>query len=149
QQRGARDAAVALLRRAQARYPGDFWINLHLARTLLDLEADDQVALEEAVGFFRTALGLRPRSTVVHVGLAAALYARRNLDDAEAACGKALALDPKLAPAHNMLGMILYARKDLGGAAAAYKKALEFDPKFAAAHNNLGNVLYDKGEMDA
>jgi len=49
------EAAVELLRKAQVRHPGDFWVNLHLANALQGLGLVD-----EAIRFFTVSRALRP-----------------------------------------------------------------------------------------
>jgi serine/threonine-protein kinase len=51
--------AVPLLSAAQARYPQDFWINYELGWALRQSQRSD-----EALGFFRVALALRPESSL-------------------------------------------------------------------------------------
>src|SRR5262249_51980636 len=58
--------SVSFLRRAQKRYPGDFWLNVLLAQRL----ADDQRHVE-AEAFYRAALAARPgtRSVLLDLGV--------------------------------------------------------------------------------
>lgn len=74
---------ISLLRRAQQRYPDDFWINFYLAGHLHQsvlLEgvtdrkwaADEQLRLDDAVRFYTVALALRPRNSAVYVNLGTA-----------------------------------------------------------------------------
>jgi serine/threonine-protein kinase len=53
--------AAPLLRAAQARYPQDFWLNYELGWALRQAQRSD-----EALGFFRAALALRPESSLAH-----------------------------------------------------------------------------------
>ncbi len=55
---GAVQAGVDLLRRAQLRHPADFWINHTLAFALCNMQAPQ---LDEAIGYYRAALALRPK----------------------------------------------------------------------------------------
>jgi tetratricopeptide (TPR) repeat protein len=135
--------AVPLLAAAQARYPNDFWLNFGLGGALADAKKPD-----EAIGYYRAALALRPQTSAVYNNLGLALQAKGRLDEAIAAFQQAIALDPKLAPAHNNLGIALRAKGRLDEATAAYQQALALDPKFAPAHYNLGNALADKGRLD-
>jgi serine/threonine-protein kinase len=135
--------AVPLLRAAQHRYPSDFWLNLALGAVL-----SNATHYEEAVGYCRVAVALRPGVAAAHCNLGVALHAKKDLDGAVAAYQKAVGIDPKLAPAHTGLGLALHAKKDLDGAIAAYQKAIGIDPKLTPAHINLGNALRDKGDLD-
>ena len=47
---------LALMRRALRRHPGDFWVNLHLANALADLNPP---ALDEAIRYLTAARALR------------------------------------------------------------------------------------------
>jgi superkiller protein 3 len=148
---------IDLLRRAQQRYPGDFWLNHDLAHALYlgvhpgslyrAVAADELPLVEQAIGFYRVALALRPASPGVYFNLGVALNAKGDLDGAIAAYHKAIALDRKLAPAHSNLGAALQARGDLAGALAACRRALALDPKLAAAHYNLGVALQARGDL--
>jgi serine/threonine-protein kinase len=137
--------AVKLLRRAQARYPADFWVNHNLGLALQRLTPPEYV---EAVRFLTAAVALRPDSPGAHYNLGSALYLKGRVDEAIACYRKALELDPKYASAHNNLGTVLHAKGLSDEAIACYRKALALDPKDAAAHYNLGNVLQRKGEVD-
>ena len=59
-----------MLRRAQQKYPADFWVNYHLGMALQTLTPPK---LEEAVRFLTAALALRPESVGVHLNLGNAL----------------------------------------------------------------------------
>src|SRR5438270_763889 len=59
---GAPAGAVDVLRRAQRRHPGDFWVNHELASWLLRAPPP---RWDEAVRFFSAALALRPESPAV------------------------------------------------------------------------------------
>lgn len=69
-----KEAATALLRRAQRAHPDDFWINYDLARSLMGTGRPD-----EAARFFTAAVAIRPGSEL----------ARRSLREALRAAGRA------------------------------------------------------------
>jgi tetratricopeptide (TPR) repeat protein/tRNA A-37 threonylcarbamoyl transferase component Bud32 len=135
--------SLPLLRAAQRRHPGDFWLNLQMANAL---QSANQV--DEALGYYLVAVALRPDATVARNNLGAALRGKGNLDGAIVECRKAIELDSRYVPAHYNLGLALRDNRDLDGAIAAYQKAIELDHKCAPAHNNLGNALRDKGDLD-
>jgi tetratricopeptide (TPR) repeat protein len=141
--RGHNDKAVLLLRAAQGRCPNDFWLNLALGNALGIAEQH-----EEALGYYRVAVALRPDAAGAHSNLGGALREKGDLDGAIAEFREAIRLDPKLAHAHSNLGIALHDKKDLEGAIAAHKKAIELAPNHAIAHNNLGNALYAKKDLD-
>jgi serine/threonine protein kinase/Flp pilus assembly protein TadD len=139
------DEAEALLRAAQQRYPGDFWINFQLALALYRKQASDS---GEAIRYYQAALTLRPHSSAVHTNLGLALYAKGRLNEAIAELKKAIALDAKNALAHNSLGYIFSEEGRFDDAIAEYHKAIGLDPKSAGFHSNLGDALRAKGRLD-
>jgi serine/threonine protein kinase/Tfp pilus assembly protein PilF len=138
----ALEAAERLLRQAQKKHPSDFWINFRLADIL---RTRKPAAGEEAVGYYRAALAVRPNSPFAHNSLGAALWALGKPADAEAACRKALDLKADYAGAWNNLGLTLYDQDRLEEAEHAYHEATRFKPDFAEAFNNLGIVQWRQG----
>jgi serine/threonine protein kinase/Flp pilus assembly protein TadD len=136
---------LELLRRAQRRFPADFWINHDLAFVLAMAQPPE---LEEAIGFYRAAVALRPRSPGVRVNLGMALITKGDLDGASAEYRKAIELVPTYAPAYANLGATLSKQGDLDGAVAAYRKAIELAPTMAPFHDNLARDLISKGDLD-
>jgi tetratricopeptide (TPR) repeat protein len=134
--------AVPLLAAAQARFPNDFWLNLHLAGTLRE-----HGQLDEALGYYRAALALRPKVSAVHNNFANALQAKGRLDDAIAHFRQAIQLDPKHALAHYNLGIALQAQGRLDEAIAEYRQSLRLQPDHAESHCNLGNALRAQGRL--
>jgi tetratricopeptide (TPR) repeat protein/serine/threonine protein kinase len=141
----ANPSAVRLLRRAQERYPEDFWVNHSLAYVLA---ASRPPQPAEAVAVFRIAVALRPRSAGVYLNFGSALEAAGDLDRAVAAYRKAIDLAPDYAWAHSRLGLALDARHDLDGALAAQRKAVALNPNDGRFYHNLGGVLHDRGDVD-
>jgi tetratricopeptide (TPR) repeat protein len=135
--------AVLLLAAAQARHPNDFWLSFALGDSFHEEEEWD-----EAVGYYRAALAVRPEAVAVHRNLGIALQDKGDLDEAIREYRAAIALDPKYAKSHYSLGNALKEKKHLDEAIRAYRTAIELDPKYVAAHNNLGNALKAKGQLD-
>jgi serine/threonine-protein kinase len=133
---------VPLLRSAQERYPADFWLNFTLGTFLWSAKP------EEAVGYLRAALALRPNCSTVYSNLGNALGRKGQVEEAIACHHKAIALDPKNALAHLNLGVALSAKGPVDEVIACYQKAIALDPKLAWAHRNLGAVLADKGQVE-
>jgi tetratricopeptide (TPR) repeat protein len=146
---GAWAEAVTLLREAQRRYPADFWINFDLAAALRGDNRESNQGLDEAIGYYRAAVALRPGNASAHYNLGLALKDKGDVAGAIAEYQKASALDPKDAMAHNNLGLALKKKGDLAGAIAEYQKASALDPKNAGAHNNLGVALKAQGDVAA
>jgi tetratricopeptide (TPR) repeat protein len=143
-QRGAHGGAVALLRRAQEAFPGDFWINHNLGMALQECRPPQH---EEAVRFLTAAVAIRPASAGARLNLGAALLAGGRLDEAIGAFRKVLALRPDYAMAHNNLGIALARKGRLDEAVAAFRRAVKLKPDFAEAHCNLGSALRQQGEF--
>jgi serine/threonine-protein kinase len=135
--------AVPLLRAAQRRYPDDFWLNLDLGNVLYKAKQ-----YEEAVGYYRVAVALRPAAAAAHNNLGAALKDKGDVDGAIAECRTAIALDHKYAMPHNNLGNALGAKGQLDEAIREYRTAIGLDPNHADVHTNLGWALRDKGDVD-
>jgi superkiller protein 3 len=135
-------AAEAWLRAAQQKHPADFWLNFSLGNVLVRTNP------EEAIGYYRAALALRPQAVIVHNNLGMAQMARKELLGAIRAFRRTIELDPTFAGAYVNLGTALRQQKDLPAARAAYQKALALDPKLASAHVNLGMVLEQQNDFD-
>jgi serine/threonine-protein kinase len=140
---GGEPQGVRLLRAAQRRYPDDFWLNLRLGIALRKAKQ-----FEEAAGYYRVAVALRPDVSAVHNNLGNALRDKGDPDGAIAAYHTALALDPKFALAYYNLGNAWRDKGDPDKAIAAYEKAIEYAPKLAPAYSNLGRARHDKGDLD-
>jgi serine/threonine-protein kinase len=135
--------AVPLLTAAQARHPGDFWLNFYLGEALSERKRWD-----EAVGYYRGALAVQPDSAAAHNNLGNLLHDKGQLDVAIREFRTAIALEPRFATAHNNLGTALRDKKQLDGAIQAFRTAIKFAPMLAVAHNNLGLALQSKGQLD-
>jgi serine/threonine protein kinase/Flp pilus assembly protein TadD len=143
-QRGAREGAVALLRRAQEAFPGDFWINHDLGIALRDCQP---VRYDEVIRFLTAAVAIRPESAGARYDLGIALLDVARVDEAAAAFRKAIELKPDYAAAHISLGNIHWRTGRRDEAAAAFRRAIELQPDLARAHCNLGLVLRQQGEF--
>lgn len=167
---------LAWLRKAQALYPRDFWLNFELGNEV------SKISPIEAEGYFRVALAVRPQNTAAHMNLGLALHHQKRLDEAIAEYRKAIASDKTNTLSYSRLGNALRDQKKLDEAiavyrqaiainsgdmaaytnlgislreqnrfeeaVAAYHKALEIDPKSAAVYNNLGFTLYQQKRLD-
>jgi eukaryotic-like serine/threonine-protein kinase len=115
------EKARALLREAQQRHPGDFYINYLLGHFLLPERP------QEAVGYFRAAVAIRPSSDQAHTMLGRVLRDTGDADGATAAFRKAVALNPNRAGPKD-LARALAPRGELEEACAVWEKILEGDP---------------------
>jgi serine/threonine-protein kinase len=134
---------VALLRRAQQQYPGDFWLNFEIGNALRESKQP-----AEAVGFYRAALAVRPQAAAVYNNLGVVLHAAGSPNEAVAALRRALQLAPTLAAAHTNLGNVLRDRGQTAEAIASYRQAITLAPGDAPAHYQLGTVLMQVGKPD-
>jgi eukaryotic-like serine/threonine-protein kinase len=135
--------AAPLLTAVHARYPGDFWLNFALGATLSEAGRWD-----EAVGYYRAALAVRPDISAAHNNLGRALYAKGRRDEAVGHFEQALRIDSKSVGAHVNLGTALGAKGRLDEAIGHFEEALRIDPKSAGVHFNLGAALGAKGRRD-
>jgi serine/threonine-protein kinase len=118
---GYRDDAVTLLRKAQERHPGDFWINYLLGVFWIKDRP------HEAVGYFRVAVAIRPTSDQAYMMLGRALLDSGDGEGAIAALRQSVALNPNY-PVAKDLANALSPRGGLEEARAAWAKFLERDP---------------------
>jgi tetratricopeptide (TPR) repeat protein len=101
--------------------------------------------LEEAIGYFRTAVALRPQSPGVYVNLGTTLANKGDIEEALAAFQHAVRLKPDYAAAHSN---IAYCFTCLGQPDQAMKEcheALRLKPDFPCALVNLADALLNKG----
>jgi tetratricopeptide (TPR) repeat protein len=141
---GAVEQAAAVLRKAQQRHPGDFWVSHELASALMRLKSPP---LEDVVRFQTAALALRPRSPGVYLNLGIALAKKGAAGEALAAYKQALHLKPDYAEVYSDLGVLLRDQGQALEAEAACRKALDLRPDFAGAYANLGTALLDQGKL--
>ena len=143
------EAAVGLLRRARAHYPGDVWLNYDLGR---ELEAVHPPRTQEAIGYYTAARALRPETG--HE-LAHALEGRGGGAEAIAVFQDLVVLRPGNGRHWSCLGNLLKTRGDRAGADAALdravnalREAIRLQPDLASAHANLGLTLMRQGKLD-
>jgi serine/threonine-protein kinase len=136
--------AVDFLKRGQRLHPDDYWINVNLANSLLQLGAQHR---EDALRYYTAAVALRPQAALSHTNLANALEIHGKLDEASAAYREALRLKPSDAMARFNLGVVLGKQGKLDGAVAAYKEALRRKPNLLA-QTLLNNLAWDYARSD-
>jgi tetratricopeptide (TPR) repeat protein len=145
---GEGQAAVALLRRAQAEHPGDVWVNYNLAQLLEQLHPP---RTEEAIRYYSVARAVRPE-TAHELGHA---LENRGLGDEAAVVFRDLTGRRSENGRHWVcLGSLLQQRGDRAGgeaalenAVAAARQAIRLKPDDAKAHFDLGNALYGQGKQ--
>jgi serine/threonine protein kinase len=92
--------AVALVRKAQRRHPGDFWINLNLASYLNKLNPEP---LDEVIRYASVAKALRPQSAIPYFKLGRALVDKGRLDEAIAEWSEAIRLQDNALTRFNLV----------------------------------------------
>jgi len=138
--RDGSSAAIAILQEGQRQYPGDVSINHTLAFLLLE-----RGNFDEAVGYWRAALGARPDCAGLLLNLGNLLHKQGKVVEAEAAYRKALALAPDYAGAHQNLGFCLRLAGKLNDAERSYREAWRLRPRSPDVLRGLGQTLQDLG----
>jgi tetratricopeptide (TPR) repeat protein len=135
----------ALLRKAQRKRPGDFWINYELG---LFLSQVLPTPATDAMRFHEAAVALRPDNPWVHTHLGNALHQSGRPDEGIAEFQEAIRLQKDYAVAHNNLCNALYESGRFGEAIAEGREAIRLRRDYAEAHNNLGIALKGSGKLD-
>src|SRR5688572_26180148 len=134
---------VDFLRRIQAAHPDDFYANLMLALWLMRSSGHDADAdADDAVGFFRAAVALRPGSARAHYHLALGLRAAGRPDKAVDSLRRAIALDPADAWPHVVLGTVFHETGRPDDALRHLQAAVRLDPTYVRAQAGLAVVLH-------
>ncbi len=132
--------AIPILTAVQARYPQDFLINFELGGRLVAARRWD-----EAIGYCRAALAVRPEVSAAHSALGNALYSKDRRYEAEAVghFKEALRLDPESIAAHIALGGVLGNKGQMAEAIDHIQQALRLDPKMAVDPVGLSSFISD------
>jgi tetratricopeptide (TPR) repeat protein/tRNA A-37 threonylcarbamoyl transferase component Bud32 len=150
---GEGEEALGLLARVRERHPDDFWLNFTLGTRLAVPKERynkerDSTKQEEAIGYYRAALAIKPDSSATHSNLGVALHGKGDLEGAIRSYRAAIRLEPRLVKAHVNLGNALRDKEDVEGAIRCYHEAIRLDPRYADAHVNLGNALNARGDVE-
>jgi serine/threonine protein kinase/tetratricopeptide (TPR) repeat protein len=137
------DLAIDVLRRAQQRHPGDFWIYHQLGRYLENAKPPGPTG---AVGFYRAAAALRPESPGVHINLGNALHREHKSAEAETEFRRAMLLKGDYATAHYNLGNALREQGKFAEAEAEYRTVVQLRPDHFYGHDALALVLLKQGK---
>jgi serine/threonine-protein kinase len=133
---------TAFLRRLQREHPASFWANMALGNAL------KYRVPGEAIGYYRVALALRPKSAIGYYNLGEVLKIQGWLDEAIDYYQKALGLDPGHVSAHINLGNALKEKGRPDEMLDHFRQAVHYDPKNVWARVYLGNALKDRGRLD-
>jgi tetratricopeptide (TPR) repeat protein len=102
-----------------------------------DSQQVDTELLLKAIGYYRDAVELDPKSALAHSRLAGALLYLGDIEAAEAPIFRALSLEPKLSEVQHTLGLYYFAR-GRPESYAALERAVELDPDNADALTDYG-----------
>ncbi|MFG0316704.1 MAG: protein kinase, partial [Planctomycetota bacterium JB042] len=130
--RAGRDG-TGFVKRVHFAHPDDFWVNIALSYML---RFDD-----EAVGYSRAALAVRPRAVLAMSSLASALAQQGRSEEAHRYWRRALEIEPD-----STLVRINWAVDALNGgrvdeAAALAKEVIDLDPSYFQGYSVLGHAL--------
>jgi tetratricopeptide (TPR) repeat protein len=134
---------ITLLTAVQPRAPQDFWLNFELGSSLFHAHRPN-----EALGYVRAALALRPQSGAAHNSVGAVLQDMGRVDEAIDQYHVALNIDPKYAEAHYNLGDALRSEGKLDEAIGHLREAIAAFPNFTDAYIDLAVALQDQNRMD-
>ncbi len=135
--------AIALLTATQNRFPQDFWVNFELALAL-----NQERRWDEALGFSRAAVALRPDSSVAYIAIGEILRNMGRVDGAIDALERAVGNDAGNLLAHTNLARALDIKGLRDKAIEHYLQALSIAPRSSVLHNDFGLVLLGHGRLD-
>jgi serine/threonine-protein kinase len=141
--RRGRADAVPLLIATQIRFPQDFWVYVELVMALCESHRYD-----EALGYSRAALALRPDTTAAQYNVGAVLEGLGRGDEAVAYFRESLRLDPTNPWAHANLASVLNRQGKVDEALAHFRQAVLIEPKGTVIWFNFGLALRDIGRSD-
>jgi tetratricopeptide (TPR) repeat protein len=116
-----------------------------VAHLNLGVALEKQGRYSEAIGEYRIALRIYPKSVDTHNNLANLLDRAGNTNAALAEYQEALRLDPKAVGPHNNLGTFFIEAGRLDDAMKEYAEAARLDPADAHAYYLIGKVLLREG----
>jgi tetratricopeptide (TPR) repeat protein len=132
------------LRRAQRRHPGDVWLTHLLANQLFLKQPRNN---EEAAGFFRALVALRPNSPWLHRLLGVLMDQCGKLDDTIAYFRRAIELEPNHCKDYWLLARVL-ARTGLKEEALAWaRKANALRPDDINRRIAMGIAFTSMGQL--
>ena len=141
-EKGSFAAVTAILRRVLKADPDviDAWFSLGNAYF-------KERRFQEAIGYFKKALELKPDYDLAVINIAAAYRQLGDDDAALAGFEHYLTIDPKDAYVRYQMGEIFLDRNDLSRAESLFREALEMDSHVAAAKNALGAIAFRRGDI--
>jgi tetratricopeptide (TPR) repeat protein len=133
--------AHRILRAAAAAHPTDFLVQYaagyRLATDAAEVDWENRVRLlDEAIGYFRAAIAVRPRYANTWYDLGSALIVKEDWAGAEAALRTALRLYPEPSDTHVQLGIALAGQRRYGEALRVMRAALTGTPIWVSDPGN-------------
>jgi eukaryotic-like serine/threonine-protein kinase len=139
------EQAVKLLRTAQQDQPGDFWLNLELATTLMLWRPNES---GDALPFVTAALALSNGNPGVYAYVGNAQVKAGKLADAETSFRQAIRIKDGFAVATADLGLVLSELGKLSESHTMLTRAVELDPGNPRSYYNLGRNLQRQGNNE-
>jgi tetratricopeptide (TPR) repeat protein len=133
-----------LMRQRLEKYPEDFTANYDLAESLLN--KGDAAG---SIPYFQAACKSNPANVVAATELGAALFAARQLPEAEEQFKLALVLDGTYTDARFALASVEAARAEWDAAVANFQGVLQQRPEDSKTRGHLGDALYLWGDSFA
>ena len=131
--------ALTFLRRVQRAHPDDFWVNFDLGERL--------AVGDEAIGYYRAALAVRPDALAICTNLAIALEHAGRDEEAGHLWQRTLELAPDSAVTHYNVACFHHARRRDEPAVVHAREALRLDASHPLAHAVLGDALLRLGRF--
>lgn len=107
---GAVETSARFLERAASKWPDDFWIQMQLGICYATLPAAKPANYSDAVGCFKAAVAISPRSAAAYGNLGRAYQLCDRLPEAQAKTDRAIELDPQIEQLHCNMASIHAAR---------------------------------------
>lgn len=104
--------------------------------------------LDEAIGFYNSALGIDIANFNSLRGLIAIYAAQNKIDLARARVEQSLAAQPNNASLHFLRGQVYGFERNAQGAEAEFRRALEIDGNYLAAYSALGALFVNTNQQD-
>jgi serine/threonine-protein kinase len=144
--------SLELARRAQARHPSDYFLNIYLAAELQlrgwRARPGEAVHLrEEGIGFARAAIAARPDSSMAWAQLGALLFDQGRYEESEAAHRRAIVLQPENALPYMLLSAPLRAQGRVEAAEQSARTAIALNPGHGLAYSMLASALLLRGKF--
>jgi tetratricopeptide (TPR) repeat protein len=138
------EEALRLFDAAQTKVPDMPMIDYNRGNTLQQLGR-----LEEAVAYYRRALGRNPLHMTAHRDLNALLYRLGRDSEFLRSYDEVAALYPDIGALPLAKGEFLFLKEDFGRAEEEFRRAVRLKPDDVMPHDGLGLILARKGDFDA